>query len=434
MNFRDIVPGGSHTYSKSDDCFPANAPKYLVKGEGCCVTDDCGIEYIDWAMGLRSVILGHSYPAVDKAVINAVKAGTNMCRPTLYEEELANLLIDNIPSAEMVKFGKSGSDATSAAIKLARAYTGKFKILVAKENPFISQHDWYIGTKPTNAGIPYAGTYMSNVDAFDYNTMEYRGLPLRTAAKHFKDVAAIVLDPSTVDITKEKMQYLRDICTENEIVFILDEIISGFRYGISGVQGIFEVIPDLSTFGKSIANGYSVSALCGKRKIMQLGDRRYGDVFLLSGTYNAETPALAAAIATIKEISKGRVTRRINLTGKHLTEQISKTISKYNLDEYINIKSFSIDGDIIGSNPMMGFKNMTIKTIFDQCMIEQGIIMPYIAPSFSHTSVKLSRTLEAVTLSVQVVSEAIRDGNLSSYLIKGWEEKPVFRKCNLIEK
>lgn len=429
MGLDKIIPGGCHTYSKGDDCFPANAPKYLAEGSGCYVMDNYGVEYIDWAMGLRSVILGHSDHHVDEAVIKAVRKGTNMCRPTMYEEELARLLINYIPSAEMVKFGKSGSDATSAAIKLARAYTGKFKILTAIENPFISQHDWYIGTKPTNAGIPYARTYMSNVCLFSYDRMTYNNVPLRTALKHDNDIAAIILDPSTVEITKEKMQHIRDICTENGVVFILDEIISGFRYDVSGVQGIFGVTPDLSTFGKSIANGYSVSALCGKRDIMKLGDRKYGDVFLLSGTYNAEIPALAAAIATIHKLASGRVGTRINMTGKHLTEKITKLIKEYGLEDYMSIKSFSIDGEIIGSNPTMSFKDMTVKTVFDQCMVEQGILMPYIAPSFAHTEDEITRTIIAVEYSIQVLKEAIEHGELKRYLIDGWEEKPVFRKC-----
>jgi glutamate-1-semialdehyde 2,1-aminomutase len=422
MSLSDIIPGGCHTYSKGNDCFPANAPEYLVSGDGCYVVDNKGKRYIDWGMGLRSVILGHSYEKVNHAVIEAVMEGTNFCRPTLYEKRLAELLIKIVPCAEMVKFGKSGSDVTSAAIRLARAYTGRNIILVARENPFISQHDWFIGTTPTNGGIPYD----DNVKHFSFETLtSYSWEASINNLYQWSNIAAIVLDPATINISTGKLGYLRQICDRYGVVMILDEVISGFRYDLHGIQGLYGITPDLATFGKAMANGYSVSALCGKKDIMQLGDRKYGNVFLLSGTYNAETPALAAAIVTIEEIANPylKVNDHINRVGYLLSDGIKEKIRHYDLGDYIRVNDYN------WSNPSLCFSNMTYKTIFDQSMVECGVLMPYIAPSYSHKEHEINNTICAVDYSLMILEKAIKSGRLSEYLMNGWVEKPVFRRC-----
>jgi glutamate-1-semialdehyde 2,1-aminomutase len=417
----DLIPGGCATYSKGDDCFAFNAPEYLVKGEGCYVWDNKGNKYIDFGMGLRSVILGHAYPKVNEAVIEAIDKGTNFTRPCLLEKELAELMLELFPWHDMVKFGKSGSDVTSAAIKLARAYTGRKTILIAKQNPFISQHDWFIGTTSKNGGIipsPYVFWY-------DFNNLnEIKSF----VEKQLKlDIAAIVLDPSTVDITNESLQYLRKICDDYGIVFILDEVISGFRYSLRGIQGIFGVYPDLCTFGKSMGNGFSVSALMGKREIMQLGDSNYGNVFLLSGTHNAETSGLAAAIATITELkNKPAIFYNINMTGKLLVKGLIKKIEGYELEKVLKPKCFAINKQLIGSNPSISFSSFEAKTIFDQHMIECNILMPYIAPSYSHEASEIDNTLCAAEYALRGLSNAVKRKNLKASCFKQWVEKPVF--------
>jgi glutamate-1-semialdehyde 2,1-aminomutase len=418
----ELVPGGSHTYSKSDDCFPANAPKYISRGKGCYVQDHRGKRYLDWGMGLRSVILGHSYESVNHAVIDAVVDGVNHTRPTLLEWELAEKMVDIIPSAEMVKFGKSGSDVTSAAVKLARAYTGRKYVLIAAENPFISQHDWFISKTELSAGIPID----HYVRTFCYNRLGDDSI----WSVRLSEVAAIVLDPSTVDITKEKLQFLRDLCDKNGIVFILDEMISGFRYGLTGVQGYFGITPDLSTFGKAMGNGFSISALCGKREIMQLGDRKYGDVFLLSGTFNAETTGLAAALATISEMQNIEpcVVQKLNNMGRQLVKGINEKAVIYGLEGRIKAKCFSADGENVGCNPSMTFSNMDVKTLFDQHMVECQILMPYIAPSYSHGVEEIEKTLNGADYAMKMIVRAIENKRVSQDCMDDWHEKPVFRK------
>ncbi len=443
MKLSDIIPGGCHTYSKGNDQFPANAPEYLVKGEGCYVWDDKGRKYIDWAMGLRSVILGHAYPAVNEAVHKVIDGGVNFCRPNPLEYELAELMTQIIPCAEMVKFGKSGSDVTSAAVKLARAYTERDMVLIAEENPFISQHDWFIATTLLDGGIIFSAEPGSSIcDSTRHYSFENLSKLEKDLENISWDVAAIILDPATVDITKGKLQYIRDLCDKYSIVMILDEVISGFRYDIGGVQRLYGVTPDLATFGKAMANGYSCSALCGKREIMRLGDRKYGNVFLLSGTYFGCTDGLSASIATIKELRTAQkrlykdasyqsVIDYTNQVGRFLVHGINELIQEHKLSKHIKIKCHGKEGTryIRGANPTMSFSSPELKTLFNQFMVESGILMPYIAPSFSHTDADIEKTFEAAEYALNICEKAIDKGNVKELLINGHCEKPVFRKC-----
>jgi len=406
------------TYSRSSDCFPANAPEVFDYCEGC-YTFANGKKYIDWGMGLRSVILGHAYPAVNDAVHKAIDKGVNFTRCNPYEEELRELMKSLIPCAEQVKFGKNGSDVTSTAVKLARAYTGKHYVLVAQENPFISQHDWFIQTTKTDGGVLYS----RYTGVYSYDDMAINGTPIDDVLTNNTDVAAIVLDPATVDITREKLQYIRDLCDKYGIIMILDEVISGFRYDLHGVQGLYGVMPDLATFAKAMGNGYSISALCGKQDIMKLGDREYGNVFLLSGTYFSETTGLAAAIATIKEMQEKNVNEYIKLSGYEFCFELKELIEKHDMQNHIKFTLASRP-----YNLQLSFSSMELKTLFDQCMVENGILMPYIAPSFSHTNEDIDKTIEVAEYALNTCRKALDAGNVNELLINGHSEKPVFRR------
>lgn len=452
----DLIPGETSPYSKSMDLFPANAPRYILSAKGCILHSTDGREFIDWGMNVRSVILGYAFREIDDNVIDAVRRGIGYTRPSIHEAALAELMCDIIPSAEMVKFGKSGSDATSAAVKLARAYTGRELVLVAKENPFISQHDWFIGKTPVYDGIITSdeyGTLIANEYSYDNLFVKdypksfhfdishifakpYENIEKSTSdditelefhcANRYNKPAAIILDPSTVDITKEKLQYIRDICNKYGVVMIMDEIISGFRYGTKGVQGMFGITPDLSTFGKSMGNGYSISALCGKREIMELGDRDKGNVFLLSGTYFGETTGLAAATATINYLQKHPVTEYIKSIGSILCAKLKDTIAYHDMGDFVSVN------DTFPQNPSIVWKDIKLKTLFDQFMVERGILMPYIAPSYSHTPEHIANTACAADYALgrlrAYTSLGIDDKRISEALMNGHCEKPVFRR------
>ena len=419
------------TYSRSDDCFPNNAPRIFRSGSGCHVTAEDGREFIDYGMGLRSVILGHAYPKVNEAVKKAIDNGVNFTRSNPYEGELKELIKSIIPCAEEVKFGKNGSDATSGAIKLARAYTGKDIILIASENAFYSQHDWFIGSTPVDGGIPWEEK--SNTDKYSYNDMTAGKFKL--SPMHIEkfigqnDIAAIILDPSTVDITEEKLQYIRDLCDKYKIIMILDEVISCFRYDISGVQGMFGVKPDLCTLGKAMGNGFSISALCGRKDLFDLGLRGKGNVFLMSGTYFSETTGLAASIATIKELQDKNVPEYLWKLGQDFSDKLRRAIYKAKMDKYMQIN------DWMPCNPSIQyatyddkFTPLELKTLFDQEIIKQGILMPYISLSYSHTDKEVSQTIEAAEMALATCKKAIDNDCVKESLLGGHCEAQVCRR------
>jgi glutamate-1-semialdehyde 2,1-aminomutase len=428
------------TYSRSDDCFPANVPDTFISGKGCHVEADDGREFIDFGMGLRAVLLGYCYPAVDEAVKKAIDKGVCFTRSNPYEGELREIITQELKLGETCKFGKNGSDATSAAIKLAREYTGQNLILIAEENPFCAQQDWFIGTTLVNGGIPRDST----VKKYSYNNMTVNDKVYDPVTIDWRDnfitldeyvgshcIAAIMLDPATVDVTKEKLQYIRNLCDKYGIIFILDETISGFRYDIRGVQGLYGVKPDLACYGKGMGNGYAVSCLAGRKELFDLGLRGKGNVFLLSGTYFSNTPDLAAATACIDVLKTWKKSdieqtahERLCSTGKVLITYINDLAGRYKLEKHVSIDGFP-------SCPMVHWKDLRLKTIFDWQMIENSVLMPYIAPCLSHNTNDVLETLSAVDYSFNLVRSALEFGDLDKFIEKkcgNWVEKPVFRK------
>jgi glutamate-1-semialdehyde 2,1-aminomutase len=438
------------TYSRSQDCFPANAPDTFTSGKGCRVTAADGREFIDWGMGLRAVLLGYCYPAVDDAVKKAIDKGVCFTRSNPYEGELREIITQELKLGEECKFGKNGSDATSAAIKLTCEYTGRDLILIAEENPFYAQQDWFIGTTPVNGGIPRDST----VKKYSYNSMTVNDKIYDPVTIDWHDnfitldeyvgshcIAAIILDPATVDVTKEKLQYIRDLCDKYGCMMILDETISGFRYDIRGVQGLYGIKPDLVCYGKGMGNGYAVSCLAGRNELFDLGLRGKGNVFLLSGTYFSNTPDLAAAIATIHDLQNYR-TEEFDEDNPWPPEAIGANKKLYTIGDMltcitnISIQQYGLQKDVLISGypscPMMKWNDLRFKTIFDYRMIEDGILMPYIAPSLSHSIQDVHATLSAISDSLNFVRSALEYEDLDKFIEKkcgNWVEKPVFRKA-----
>ncbi len=242
----DIIPGGCHTYAKGDDQYPVTAPPFLVRGSGCRVWDIDGKEYIEYGMGNRAVALGHAYPPVVKAAENALRWGCNFTRPTPIEVECAEEFLSMISGAEMVKFCKDGSDATSGAVRLARAYTRRNLIARCANHPFFSVDDWFIGTTPMAAGIPQATRELTL--AFQYNDIESAKALF---AQYPDQIAAFILEPARTEPPRDNfLQKLQDLCHHQGALFILDEMITGFRWDNGGAQRIHGVVPDLSDLGQ----------------------------------------------------------------------------------------------------------------------------------------------------------------------------------------
>lgn len=420
-----LIPAGAHTYSKADDQFPELAPGFIVKGKGAYVWDLDGNQFIDWGMGLRSVILGHAYEPVLQAVRAQLELGSNFTRPSPVEVELAEILTGTIPCAQMVKYAKNGSDVTAAAVRLARAYTGRKYVAICREHPFFSFYDWFIGSTPVDAGIPEEIKQLTIKFGYnDFDSLE------ELFNRYPGQIAAVILEPVQAEQPRDNFLYkVRQLCDRNGTVMVLDEMITGFRMDVRGAQNIFNVTPDLATFGKAIANGFSLAVLAGKREIMELGGIYHNKpkVFLLSSTNGAETHALAAGIATINEIKKHNVTLYIADIGQKLINGINTVAESLNLNQYVRAYGYPCS-PVLEFKDQEGNVSLPFRTLFLQETIARGVLMPYIAVSYAHGEKELSATLEAVEGALKVYKKALSDG-LDKHLV-GRPVKPVFRKYN----
>lgn len=319
-----VIPGGAHTYSRGADQFPSNAPDMLVRGRGAYVWSSDGVRMLDYGMALRSVTLGYANRKVNLAARKALGLGNNLTRPSKIELDAAELVVSRLPGMDMVKFAKNGSNAVTAAVKLARAFTGRKFVAVAEGHPFFSFDDWFIGTTEMSRGVP--PEHASLTLKFDYNDIDSLSALFR---KFPGQIACVLLEPSTSQIQPRTfhtckqgksggnctcpnfLHLVREMTTAEGSQLILDEMITGYRWSTPGACVKYGVEPDLVTFGKSIANGYSVAFVAGKSEIMEIAginNKGAERVFLLSSTHGAEMAPLAAMMKTIEVIEKLRVT------------------------------------------------------------------------------------------------------------------------------
>ncbi len=420
-----LIPGGAHTYAKGDDQYPELAPGFLEKGKGCRAWDLDGNEYIEYGMGLRSVTLGHAYEPVAEAACRQLRTGINFNRPSSIEVECAEKLLSLIDGADMAKFAKNGSDVTTAALKLARAFTGRDLVAICQDHPFFSTDDWFIGTTEMSAGIPQAIQDMTL--KFRYNDLQsvealFAQYPDRIACLFLE---AERLDPPRDDFLKK----LQAFCRKNGALLVFDEIITGFRWHLGGAQACYGVVPDLAAFGKAMGNGFSISALVGRKEIMELGglfhDRER--VFLLSTTYGAETHALAAALATMHVYESEPVIEHLHRQGERLVRGIERSVREHHLNGFFgtmgrpcNLLYFTRDENREPSQPF--------RTLFLQETIKRGLIMPSLVVSYSHTNADIDRTLDAIHEALAVYRQAL-DHGIDRYLV-GRPVKPAIRRYN----
>lgn len=417
------IPAGCHTYSKGDDQFPANAPAFIVSGQGCRVKDPDGREFLDWGMGLRSVVLGHAYPRVVDAASAQLALGSNFTRPATLELELAERMIELVPAAEMVKFAKNGSDVTTAAVRLARAFTGRDIVALPREHPFYSVDDWFIGTTVVDAGIPKDVTKLSALWSYgDLASLE------RLFAEHPGQIACVITEIATDSHPPEGfLEGVKALCEREGALLIFDEMITGLRWDLAGAQRYYGVTPDLATFGKALANGFSVSALVGRRDVMELGGLEHDKprVFLLSCTHGGETHALAAALATLDEMAEQDVVAHLWRIGETLQDGLNGAAARAGLAEHVEARG-------LPCSPILAFKDPGLRTLFLQETCARGVLIPYIAPSFSHTDAEVQETVGAAEAAFEVVARVVGGEPLDS-LLEGPIVKPVFRRFNAVD-
>ncbi|MBD2210659.1 glutamate-1-semialdehyde 2,1-aminomutase [Nostoc linckia FACHB-104] len=418
-----LIPGGSHTYAKGDDQFPEDAPGFIVRGEGCHVWDVDGNEFIEYGMGLRAITLGHAYPAVVEAAYRQMLLGNNFTRPATIEVECAEQLLSWVPGAEMVKFAKDGSTVTTAAITLARAYTGRDMVAICGDHPFFSYNDWFIGSTPMSAGIPQV--IQDLTVKFTFNDIEsVKAL----FANHPGKIACVILEPAKYeDPANNFLHEVQKVCRENGAIFILDEMITGFRWSGGNAQTCYDIVPDLSTFGKSMGNGFAVSALVGKRELMELGGIYHDKerVFLLSTTHGAENHGLAAAIATMNTFRTEGVIEHLYKQGERLSAGINQAIAAHGLEDYFQVVGLPCNL-VYGTRDQNKQPSQAFRTLFMQETIKRGLILPSLVVSFSHSNQDIDFTIDAIGESLKVYRKALEYG-IEDYLI-GRPVKPVFRK------
>jgi len=423
--FHALIPGGAHTYAKGDDQYPECAAPYIVRGEGCHVWDLDGNEFIEYGMGLRSVTLGHAYKPVVDAAYRQMLLGSNFVRPAPIELECAEEFCSMIAGAEMVKFGKNGSDATNAAIRLARAYTGRDLVAICADHPFFSVDDWFIGTTPMSAGIPKA---IQNLAVqFHYNDIESVNLLFQ---QYSNDIACVIMEPEKDrEPVNNFLHQVQKLCNDNGAVFILDEMITGFRWHISGAQGYHNLVPDLSTFGKAMGNGFSISALVGKKDLMCLGGLEHDKerVFLLSLTHGAETHCLAATREIMRIYKREPVIEVLWSQGERLAKGINKSIDEHKLNGYFEVigKPCNL---VYATRNNDGQPSQPFRTLFLQETIKRGILAPSLIVSYSHTDADIDKTIEVVHEALYIYRKALDEG-VEKYLV-GRSVKPIWRKFN----
>lgn len=420
-----LIPGGAHTYAKGDDQYPVGAPAFIERGQGCHVWDLDGREFIEYGMGLRAVTLGHAYPAVTAAAAAALPHGTNFDRPSPLEVECAEELLSAIGGADMVKFSKNGSDATTAAVKLARAATGRDLVALCRDQPFLSTDDWFIGTTTLPAGIPQSVRALSL--GFGYNDLPSAAAVFR---RHPSQVACLVLEPAALREPEPGfLEGLRRLCDDEGALLVFDETITGFRWHAGGGQKLYGVVPDLSIFGKAMSNGFSVSALAGKRQVMELGglSHSHDRVFLLSTTHGAETHALAAATATMRVYAREDVVGALHRQGRRLRLGVESLVRDLGLGEHFQV--LGRDCNLVYSaRDAEGKPSQAFRTLVLQETLKRGILMPSLVVSYSHSDEDIDRTVEAIHGALKVYRRAL-DGGIEG-LLDGRPVRPVFPPRN----
>lgn len=421
--FHELIPGGCHTYAKGDDQYPEGMAPYIVRGEGCRVWDVDGNEFIEYGSGLRAVTLGHAYAPVVEAARAQLGLGANFVRPATLELECAEAFLEVVPRAEMVKFCKDGSDATSGALKLARAHTGRDLVAICANHPFFSVDDWFIGASGMPGGIPQATRELTV--KFNYNDLASLE---KLFEQHPGKLAAVVLEAEKETAPAPGFfEGIRKLCDRHGAVFILDEMITGFRWHAGGAQARYGIEPDLSTFGKALANGFSVSALAGKRELMRLGgaDHDRERVFLLSTTHGAETHGLAAALATMKVYRDEPVIDTLWQRGSRLAAGLREAAAAAGVAEHVPILGQPCCL-VFGSRDASGQPSQPFRTLLMQQLIHRGVLATSLVVNYSHTEADIDQTVDAFAASFQVYRRALDEG-IDKHLV-GRPVQPAIRR------
>ena len=408
------IPLGSQTFSKSYTQYPIGvSPHFAERAKGSHIWDIDGNKYIDLVNSLAAITLGYCDKGVNKAVKKQLKKGVIFSLPGRLEFEVAEKIAHLVPSAEMVRFAKNGTDATSGAIRLARAYTGRDHVALCGYHGW---QDWSISTTSRNKGIPRQTSDYSH--SFTYNNFA----SLEKLFDEFPgQIAAVIMEPMNVEFPENKfLEKVREITERNGTVLIFDETITGFRFSEGGAQEEFNVIPDLTTLGKGIANGFPISAVTGRREIM----KEMSEIFF-SGTFGGELLSLAAANHVLEGHIERKIVTKLKATGTSLTNLVENHVKVNSLQNVLKLSGHPT-WKILQWSDSSGFKANEIKTFFLQEMFTEGVLIigsHNISTSHDHTDLRLIGKAYEGTL--KKISDGLHSGNLNQ-LLKGKPLEPLF--------
>jgi glutamate-1-semialdehyde aminotransferase len=404
-----VIPAGTQTLSKAPSQFVDGvSPKFLARGSGCHVWDVDGNEYIDWPMALGPILLGYDYPAVTDAVVAQVREGTTFTLMHPSEVVLAERLVEVIPCAERVRFAKNGADATGGAIRAARALTGREHVIATGYHGY---HDWYIATTERDAGVPQLHRELSHAVAFN-------DLPALEAAMSAHQPAAVIMELPGTEPDDGYLQAAIDLTHRHGALFILDEIVTGFRYALGGAQELYGIRPDLACLGKGMANGYPLASVVGSADAMEAFERIF-----FSMTYSGETIALAAALATLDVLQAEPVIEHIWTRGEQLRAGLLSLAGQI---------SFGVM--LLGNPPRSALtfddgsgESPELRALFLQECHKRGVLFGVpMFPSYSHTEEDIARTLSVVEAAFERMQAAHTAGDVAAQL-EGTPPGGVFR-------
>jgi glutamate-1-semialdehyde aminotransferase len=412
---KELIPGASQTLSKGPTQWVQGvAPTYVERADGAYVWDVDGNRYLDFPMALGPVLLGHRHPAVERAIVEQLRSGITFSLPHPIEIEVAERIADLVPGAERVRFAKSGSDATSAAVRLARASTVRERVIVTGYHGW---HDWYIGSTTHHLGVPEAVRSLVEPVAFG-------DLPALSAALERRpgQVACVVCEPvGALEPAPALLSEMIELAHHHGALVVFDEVISGFRLAPGGAQERFGVRADLVCFGKALGNGMPISALAGPAGTMD-GLRR---VFF-SGTHGGETLSLAAARATLEVLAAEPVHEHLWRLGRRLQDGVSTAVEHQGLDEWVTCSGAAPWTIVSVREPDPGGIGLPAKSLVQQEMIKRGVLFNgsnFI--SYAHTDEDIDLAIDAYDASFEVLAGALPD-KLEDYL-EGPPLMPAFR-------
>ncbi|BDD92216.1 glutamate-1-semialdehyde 2,1-aminomutase [Pandoraea sp. NE5] len=411
----NTIPLGSQTFSKSRTQYPFGvSPYFIERGQGSHLWDVDGNEYVDMIGSLAAVTLGHRDPDVDAAVRAQLDSGVIFSLPHRLEMEVAEQIVKMVPCAERVRFGKNGSDATAGAVRVARAFTGRDHVAVCGYHGW---QDWYIGTTLRNRGVPEATRALSH--SWAYNDIDSLEAIFKA---HPDQVAAVIMEPmNVVEPMPGFLAAVKALAHKHGALLVFDETITGFRYANGGAQELFDVTPDLATFGKGLANGYPVSAVAGRADVMQLME----EVFF-SFTFGGETLSLAAALATMRKLEREPVTATLTSQGLKIIDGLRSRIAALGAEDFLSVSGHPTWSFLLIKDTDR-YSTWYLKTLFMQEMLENGILtFGTHNLSYSHSDADIDALFRAYDHTLPMLVRAVREGGIES-MLKCKPLEPLFK-------